>query len=127
MAAAICSMGIKQPSLKAPFCVAPGDTCVKLCAVGDTGLKTGWVRCRHGVGGGRGGAGWGGVGRGGVGWGVVVTYFADRIVPQYKSRPYSPGNSVQSVQFSLCPVTIFTAVLSVYSLHREVLRKRILH
>ena len=31
-------------------CVAPGDTCVELCAVGDTGLKTGWVRCRHGVG-----------------------------------------------------------------------------
>ena len=26
-------------------CVAPGDTCVKLCAVGDTGLKTGWVSC----------------------------------------------------------------------------------
>ena len=27
------------------YCVAPGDTCVKLCAVGDTGLKTGWVSC----------------------------------------------------------------------------------
>ena len=25
--------------------VQPGDTCVKLCAVGDTGLKTGWVSC----------------------------------------------------------------------------------
>ena len=32
----------------------------KLCVVGDTGLKTGWVRCRHGAGGGAGGgAGWG--------------------------------------------------------------------
>ena len=31
----------------------------KLCAVDDTGMKTGWVRCRHG-------AGWGaGRGRGG--------------------------------------------------------------
>ena len=27
------------------FCVAPGDTFVKLCAVGDTELKTGWVSC----------------------------------------------------------------------------------
>ena len=27
------------------ICVAPGDTRVKLCAVGDTGLKTGWVSC----------------------------------------------------------------------------------
>ena len=34
----------------------------ELCIVGDTGLKTGWVRCRHGAGG-----------------GGVVTYFADRI------------------------------------------------
>ena len=33
----------------------------KLCVVGDTGLNTGWVRCRHGAG--RGGAGswWSGV------------------------------------------------------------------
>ena len=33
----------------------------KLRVVGDTGLKTGWVRCRHaaGGGGGWGGAGWG--------------------------------------------------------------------
>ena len=112
--------GLQEPPLPRD-CVAPGDTCVKLCAVGDTGLKTGWVRCRHGVG--RGGAGWGGAGRGGAGWGGVVTYFADRIVPQYKSHSYSPGR-FSSVQ---CPVTIFTAVLSVYSLHREVLRKRILH
>ena len=89
------------------YCVAPGDTCVKLCAVGDTGLKTGWVRCKHGVG--RGGAG-----RGGVGWGGVVTYFADRIVPQYKSRSYSPEI------FSVCLcVDFFTAVLSII-LHREV-------
>ena len=29
----------------------------KQCAVGDTGLKTGWVRYRHGAGAGRGGAG----------------------------------------------------------------------
>ena len=42
----------------------------KLCVVGDTGLKTGWVRCRHGAG--RGGAGWGGAGRGGVGRGGYV-------------------------------------------------------
>ena len=26
----------------------------ELCVVGDTGLKTGWVRCRHGAGGGGG-------------------------------------------------------------------------
>jgi len=38
--------------------------------VGDTGLKTGWVRCRHGVG--WGGAGRGGAGRGGVGRGGYV-------------------------------------------------------
>ena len=61
-------------------CVTPGDTCVKLCPVGDTGLKTGWVRCRHGA-----GRGVEGLGRGGVGWSGEVTYFADRIVPQYKS------------------------------------------
>ena len=36
----------------------------------------------------------GGAGRGGVGWGGGVMYFADRIVPQYKSRSYSPENSV---------------------------------
>ena len=29
----------------------------ELCVVGETGLKTGWVRCRHGAGG-RGVAGW---------------------------------------------------------------------
>ena len=35
--------------------VSPLATLVcKLCAVGDTGLKTGPVRCRHGAGGGRG-------------------------------------------------------------------------
>ena len=28
----------------------------ELCAVGDTGFKTGWVRCRHGAGAGRVGA-----------------------------------------------------------------------
>ena len=64
-------------------CVAPGDTCVKLCAVGDTGLKTGWVRCRHGVGGG------GGVGRGGAGWGgagwlrtsLIVSYHSTNLAP----------------------------------------------
>ena len=28
--------------------------------LGDTGLETGWVRCRHGAG--RGGVGWGGAG-----------------------------------------------------------------
>ena len=33
----------------------------KLCVVSDNGLKTGWVRCRHGAG------GWGGAGRGEVG------------------------------------------------------------
>ena len=36
-----------------------------LCVVGDTGLKTGWVRCRHGA------------GRDGAGW--LLTYFAERI------------------------------------------------
>ena len=40
----------------------------ELCAVGDTGLKTGWVRCRHEAG----GAGRGGAGRCGVGWGGTV-------------------------------------------------------
>ena len=42
----------------------------ELSVVGDTELKTGWVRCRHW-------AGWGWVGRGVAGWGGVVTYIAD--------------------------------------------------
>ena len=33
------------------FCVAPGDPAFELCVVSDIGLKTGWVRCRHGRGG----------------------------------------------------------------------------
>ena len=82
------------------ICVAPGDTCVKLFAVGDTGLKTGWVRCRHGA------------GRGGAGRGGVVTYFAGRIVPQYNSFFLAPENVCHCV--------------CLYSLHREELRKLIL-
>ena len=48
---------IPPPPLIEGFCVcvAPGDTCVELCAVGDSGLKTGWVRGGHGAGGGGGG------------------------------------------------------------------------
>jgi len=49
----------------------------------------------------------------------VVTYFADRIVPQYKSRPYSPEMSVQfssvclSNHFYSCALcTHFTAKIS---------------
>ena len=43
------------------FIVSPLATlALQLCVVGQTGLKTGWVSCRHGAG--RGGAGWGGVG-----------------------------------------------------------------
>ena len=50
----------------------------ELSALGGTGLKTGWVRCRHGAG--RGGVGLGGwVGRGGVG------------VPWYKCCFLAPG------------------------------------
>ena len=40
------------------FIVSPLATLAfELCVVGDTGLKTGWVRCRHGAG--RGGVRWG--------------------------------------------------------------------
>ena len=36
------SIGVASSSyLPCSNCVAPGNTCVKLCAVGDTGLKTG--------------------------------------------------------------------------------------
>ena len=38
-------VGAASAVVSASCCVAPGDTCVKLCAVGDTGLKTGWVSC----------------------------------------------------------------------------------
>ena len=47
----------------------------------------------------------GGAGRGGVGWGGVVTYFADRTVPQYKTSSLAPEIQCLSVDF-------FTAVLS---------------
>ena len=35
----------------------------ELFVVGDDGIKTGWVRCRHGA---------SGLGRGGAGWGVQL-------------------------------------------------------
>ena len=64
------------------------------------------------------GGGWG-AGRGGVGWGGVVTYFADRIVPQYKSSSLAPRFSVCSVQsvsgnhfYSCALCTHFTAKYS---------------
>ena len=57
------------------FIVSPLATLAsKLCVVGDTGLKTGWVRCRH----------W-------AGWGGVVTYFADRNYTMLKLLLLSPG------------------------------------
>ena len=52
---------------------------LKLCVVGDTGLKTGWVRYRHGA------------GRGGVGLGGVITYFSDRTGTMLQMLLLSPG------------------------------------
>ena len=51
----------------------------------DTGLKTGWVRCRHGA------------GRCGVMWGEVVTYLVDRTGIMAHMFLLSPENSVKSV------------------------------
>ena len=71
----------------------------ELSVVGDTGLKTRWVRCRHGT-------GWGwGVGRGGA----VQTLLL------------SPGNSVcvsVSVSFhflQLCSPTVLTSENALYA------------
>ena len=59
-----------------PLIVSPLVTLAfELCVVGETGLKTGWVRCRHV-------AGRGGLGQGGVG------------VSWYIFLPYTLGNSV---------------------------------
>ena len=55
-----------KPTSKGLFVSPLATLAFKLCVVGDTGLKTGWERCRHGA------------GRGGV-----VTYFADLIVLCY--------------------------------------------
>ena len=60
------------------FFVSPLATLAfELCVVGDTGLKTGWVRCRHG-------AGRGGAGRGGAGLlrtSLIVSYYATNLAP----------------------------------------------
>ena len=65
----------------------------ELCVMGDTGLKTGWVMCRHGAGVGRGEAGRDRAGW--VGWGGVW-------VPRYKCCPLAP-----EIKFSVCLYAFF--------------------
>ena len=104
----------RRPDLPTGVIVSPLATLAfKLFVVGDTGLKTGWVRCRHG-------AGKSGTGRCGVGLGGVVTYFADRICTILQIFPLSPGNRVclsvsvcVSIHFYICAFcTHFTAKYS---------------
>ena len=63
--------------------------------------------------------------RGGAGWGGVVTYFADRIVLCYTSCSLAPEIVCVCVRVSVCKYP-FLQLCSLYSLHRGVLRKRIL-
>ena len=75
----------------------------ELCVVGDTGLKTGRVRCRHGA------------GRGGAEWLSTLLIVS---VPCYKCCSSAPKISVcvsASNHFYSC-------ALQLYSLHREVIR-----
>ena len=75
-------------------CVAPGDTCVLALCRGRHRVqnRVGEVQARDGV-----------------GWGGVVTYFANRIVPQHKSWSLAPRIQCLSVCLS---GNHFTAVLS---------------
>ena len=72
----------------------------KLCAVGDTGLKAGWVRCRHGAEG-----IWAGWGRVGIKW--------------YKCCSLAP--EIPSLSVSVCVCSHFySCALQLHLLHREV-------
>ena len=77
------------------FIVSPLATLAfKLGDVGVTGLKTGWVRCRHVA------------GRGGLGLGGVIAYFVDRF------RYYSPGMFI-----CVCASIQILSTTEVFSIH----------